>query len=402
MTVWFKPGLKTVRNNRLIVSLAFLCLLGVTGSAAAVLGGLETGTGQDERADEGTPAGSTKGGSVRADSAAGEQETPSARTAAIVPLPVAGADRGFLARPEKSILDRLREAEIAKVTRSSVGRSVAFKITLRDGTRGYYKPEQSFSSANWYAEVVAYYLDRALGLGLVPPVVSRRLPWSRLRKCSRNKERFDEVRVSEDGTVRGAFIWWLPKRLREIDIHPGWENWIRIEPWQSWRITPFQRPCHYTRELENWRQHGGNDPKHFFQQVPEPDREDRAAELSDLIVFDYLTLNNDRWGGGNANVLTYGKDRRLIFLDNGAGFSPGPPKRGLMQDRLRVLQRFRRSTIEALRAFDVDSFADTLARDRLAPLLGEGDLKGLEIRRQSVLDRVQELQKSLGDDVLSW
>ncbi len=403
MTAWWKAGLKRAQGKkRLAVSAAVFCLLGATGSAAAVLGGLEKSAAEAGRAGHGAPARSSSGRATGQRSTAKQKIPAKARVHAPVPLRVADSDRGFLGKPEKSVLDRLRSGAIAKVARSSVGRSVAFKITLHDGTRGYYKPEQSFSSANWYAEVVAYYLDRELGLGLVPPVVSRRLAWSRLRSCSHDKARFDEVRVGEDGTVRGAFVWWLPRRLKEIDLDPGWENWIRIEPWQGWRITPFQRPIQYTRELDNWRKHGGSHPKYFFQQVPEPDRAERAAELSDLIVFDYLTLNIDRWGGGNANVLTYGKQRRLIFLDNGAGFSPGPPKRGLMEDRLRVLQRFRRSTIEALRAFDIDSFADALARDRLAPLLNDGDLQGLEIRRLAVLARVDELRQTLGDEVLAW
>jgi hypothetical protein len=397
MAACWKARPKTVRRDRLALFLACFCLLAVTGSAASVLGGLEKTPGNRVSA-----SGRAKSASAKTNAPGNAESQPRDRLAAAAPLRIASNDRGFLGKPEKSILDRLSSGAIARVRRSSVGRSVAFKITLRDGTEGYYKPEQTFSSANWYAELAAYYLDRALGLDRVPPVVSRRLPWSRLRSCTRNKTRFDEVKVADNGTVRGAFIWWLPKRLKELRTDPGWENWIRVEPWQAWRITPFQRPSLYTEELQAWRRHGGNSPKLFFQQVPEPDQPGRAAELSDMIVFDYLTLNIDRWGGDNANVLTYGGQKRLIFLDNGAGFSPGPPKRGLMEDRLRVLQRFRRSTIEALRSFDIERFGFTLERDRLAPLLADSDLKALEIRRQALLARVDELQKNLGGEVLAW
>jgi hypothetical protein len=402
MAAWWKARPKTVRWNRLAVLLACLCLLLVTGSAAGVLGGLQGGAAEN-RGAKASPAPGSKGGSNGEPAAVERPEIAprAARIAAPAPCRVTDNDRGFLGKPEKSILDRLSGGAIARVKRSSIGRSVAFKITLRDGTRGYYKPEQTFSSANWYAEVVAYYLDRALGLGRVPPVVSRRLPWNRLSRCS-DRSRFDEVKVAEDGTVRGAFIWWLPRRLRELATAPGWESWIRVEPWQAWRITPFQRPSLYADELQAWRENRGDPPKLFYQQLPEPERTERPAELSDLIVFDYLTLNIDRWGNDNANVLTYGNKGPLIFLDNGAGFSPGPPKRGLMEDRLRVLQRFRRSTVEALRALDMERFADTLQRDKMAPLLTDSDLKALEIRRQAVLDRVDELQRTLGDEVLAW
>ena len=43
---------------------------------------------------------------------------------------------------------------------------------------------------------------------------------------------------------------------------------------------------------------------------------------TDVVVFDYLTANTDRWGGDNANVLTRGRGGPLVFLDNGAGFPP--------------------------------------------------------------------------------
>jgi len=201
MAAWWKARPGTARRDRLALLLACLCLLAVTGSAASVLGGLEKNPDSRGSASEKARISPAE---TRAPGDAGSP--PGARRAAPAPVRVPSNDRGFLGKPEKSILDRLSGGAIARVTRSHIGRSVAFKITLRDGTRGYYKPEQTFSSANWYAEVVAFYLDRALGLGRVPPVVSRRLPWSRLRRCSRNKTRFDEVKVAEDGTVRGASL----------------------------------------------------------------------------------------------------------------------------------------------------------------------------------------------------
>ncbi len=75
----------------------------------------------------------------------------------------------FLGQPDADRIEALRTEEISEVTKGRGGRSLAFKITLADGTRGYFKPKQTFSAAHWYSELAAYYLDRELGLDRVPP-----------------------------------------------------------------------------------------------------------------------------------------------------------------------------------------------------------------------------------------
>ena len=101
--------------------------------------------------------------------------------------------RAFLGEPDANKIAALRSAEIAQVTKGKGGRSLAFKITLADGTRGYFKPKQTFSAAHWYSEVAAYYLDRELGLGRVPPTTGRTFRWSELRKAAGNDERVSEI-----------------------------------------------------------------------------------------------------------------------------------------------------------------------------------------------------------------
>ena len=59
-----------------------------------------------------------------------------------------------------------------------VGAAWASRSRSTDGTKAYFKAEQTFSAANWFGEVAAYHLDRMLGLGRVPCVVSREFPWA--------------------------------------------------------------------------------------------------------------------------------------------------------------------------------------------------------------------------------
>lgn len=336
--------------------------------------------------------------------------------------------------PDGDIRERLASQPLREVKRGYGGRSVAFKLTLADGTQGYYKPEQTFSAAHWWAEVAAYHLDRALGLHRTPPVVSRRLPWAELRACAPSDERFAEVIVAEDGTVRGSFSYWVPDRLTTMRFGRGWERWVRVQTWPDGAVSPFQRPRVYMELLAAQRaaaagtaRDGGSDDEDTSSdpaevlatdlaantrndegtELPhapvEPDDDERAAELSDLLVFDYLTQNTDRWGGGNANVLTRGLGGRIVFLDNAAGFPNTPSATtALMDSRLRVLQRFRRRTVAALRALDVQQLARRMQSEPLAPILDARQLEHIDVRRRTLLERVAEMQARFGDEATPW
>ncbi len=306
----------------------------------------------------------------------------------------------FLGFPDAPRIEALRIQPIAKVEKGRGGRSLAFKITLTDGTQGYFKPKQTFSAAHWYSEVAAYYLDRELGLGRVPPTTGRTFHWSELRAAAGRDARVPELRIEPDETLRGAFIWWIPEQLKRVRMGRTWERWIRVQ--KTLPITPYQRPVDYRADL---RSRPGireaTDPARPL--ATEPDTEARPAELSDLIVFDYLTQNVDRWGGGFTNVRSRGPGGPLVYLDNGAGFWLGEQRLGLMEARLKALQKFRRSTVDAVRALDIERFEARLAGDPLAPVLTEKQLDGLAQRQQAVIEHVDAMIARFGEaKVLAW
>jgi hypothetical protein len=306
----------------------------------------------------------------------------------------------FLGQPDADRIEALRTAEISEVTKGRGGRSLAFRITLADGTRGYFKPKQTFSAAHWYSEVAAYYLDRALGFGRVPPTTGRTFQWSELQAAAGSDDRVSELGIAPDGTVKGAFIWWIPEPLKRVRMGRKWERWVRIQ--KSLPVTPYQRPVDYRADLN--RRPGvreATDPSRPIAQAP--DIEERPAELSDLMVFDYLTQNVDRWGGDFTNVRSRGPSGPLIYIDNGAGFWLGEQRLGLMEARLKALQRFRRSTIEAVRKLDIERFSARLREDPLAPVLNEKQLDGLAQRRGAVLRHVDAMVARFGETrVFAW
>lgn len=310
------------------------------------------------------------------------------------------SEPAFIGEPDAPRIESLQNELIETVKKGKGGRSLAFQITLADGTRGYFKPQQSFSAAHWYSEVAAYYLDRELGLGRVPPTTGRVFRWRELEKAAGGDHRVGELTIRKDGTVRGAFIWWIPEPLKRLRMGRTWERWVRVQ--KTLPITPYQRPVDYRADLR--KKPGVREATDPTRPIAgEPDGEGRPAELSDLIVFDYLTQNVDRWGGDFTNVRTRGEDGPLIYLDNGAGFWLGEQRLGLMESRLTALQRFRRSTVDAVRNLNVDAFAKRLEADPLAPVLNEKQLEGLRERRQAVLDHVDAMVARFGEAaVLPW
>ncbi|HVZ37073.1 MAG TPA: hypothetical protein VG963_31835, partial [Polyangiaceae bacterium] len=114
------------------------------------------------------------------------------------------------------------------------------------------------------------------------------------------------------------------------------------------------------------------------------------------------TRNQDRWGGENANVLIRGARGPLVFLDNGASFEPGDPRPSLMEARIHAIQRFRRRTIAAVRAFDIERYKARLAGETIQPVLTEAQLAGLVQRRQALLDWVAQNEQQHGEAIWAW
>jgi len=315
--------------------------------------------------------------------------TDEATTAEPEPIQIDRRSR-FLGELDHTMREALATGEIAEIEKGHGGRSLAFKITLADGTQGYYKPEQTFSAAHYYSELAAYYLDRELGLGRVPPAIGRAMPWQPLRAAAAGDERIDEVIVQEDGTVRGAFIWWIPDRLARLQPGRGWEKWVRVDG--PLLVTPFQRPREWRESLVQTEGERAEDTA---------DTDDRPGELSDLILFDYLTTNVDRWGGNFTNVRTRGEGGPLIYLDNGAGFTAGP--RGarvpLVDARLHALQRFQQTTLSRMRQLDRSRLERRMSQDPLAPFWTERHLNDLFERRDHILEHAEAMEAGFGDAI---
>ncbi len=301
----------------------------------------------------------------------------------------------FLGHDDHAWRRALAEEDVAHIELGGGGRSLGFRITLANGARGYFKPAQSFSAARWYSEVAAHHLDRELGFERAPPSVARQMYWPQLRRVARDDERVNEVEVDDDQMVVGAFIHWIEGGLTPWQLGQGWERWVRVEG--GMHISPYQRPRDYrgllNEEMYDFETEIGDHP----EAEAEPEDPAHVGELSDLIVFDFLISNVDRWSGSYTNVRRRGTDGALVFLDNAAGFWRNE-RLGLMDARLQALQRFRRPTVEALERFRVRRFRERLATESVQ-VLDEGQIAGVEARRRAVLLHVRAMRQRFGERV---
>ena len=274
---------------------------------------------------------------------------------------------GFLGGDDEVLLERICGETPERWERNRGGTTISFRMVFADGTMAAFKPEQLVGHSHWEAEVAAYRLSRQLGMNRVPPSCRRSATRDELLGAEgvtadfRTRVR-DEVPFDADGSVTGMAMYWVPE-LR------GGEEFSLDGDESEWK---------------GWVMRGGN--------IPEG-READAAALSDMLLLDWLTLNVDRWTGGQ--IRRQGSMQGpIVLIDNAAGFGADPDaETGRVWSPFRLAQRFRPTVVEALRALD-DAAIDELLGD----ILDSEQLRGLRERRDRALERIDQLIGQFGED----
>lgn len=255
--------------------------------------------------------------------------------------------------------------------------SVVFEMMLDGPVNAAFKPRNRQRPGGAQAEVAAYRIARLLAMDNVPPAVTRRIRkddvQARLHPDFADAwgEILDWTLWNEDGTCSGAAIYWVPQ-MRSLGLE------------RSGRMT------RWTRRLRQGGEIDANDvPMH--------------ADLSRLVVFDYLIGNWDRWSGGNAQGLPDGS--RLVIRDHDSAFSvplPADIHRRVL-DHLRRTEKFSRSFVQALLAMNEQALRTELGRDpgaegpdgRLA--LDDRQIASVMDRRETVISYIVALIDAHGE-----
>jgi hypothetical protein len=256
----------------------------------------------------------------------------------------------FLGMADDLLLARLRSAPITRSKANRGGSSLSFRVDFADGSRAAFKPAQTNLQTIPRKEVAAYRISRLLGLSAVPPAILRALTrdelFANLHPESQPllpRLRAETLFTPQNKTM-GALSYWIPE-IKDA----GWDTPEGIQRTSQWLKVgvPLSR-----------------------------DDQPAAAQLSNLVVFDFLTANPDRYSGGNIKVSPDGD--RVYFMDNTMAFFLHPEGHARNRAWLAKTERFSRTLLAAL---------GRLTATRLERVLGP-DAEGQEILTSSEIRAV--------------
>lgn len=277
------------------------------------------------------------------------------------------------------LLAPLRVGGIARVKVNRGGSSISLRIDFDNGARAAFKPQQTNFQTVPRREVAAYRINRLLGLRSVAPAVGRRFSAAELKAAIVPEQRGHIARLDAemitagDGTVAGELSWWIPV-IKQARV-----NGFRIDGVDG--IVTWKRLLSV----------GNAVPQDDYRMV---------SQISDMVLFDHLINNSDRWTGGNARASDNGEF--LYFMDNtlSFGISAEGHERAIIY--LRRSQKFSRRLVQRLRDLSREQLRDALGSD-LGPfdyLLTDDEMSSLLDRRDYALAYIDELIATYGDEAV--
>jgi hypothetical protein len=295
-----------------------------------------------------------------------------------LPLVAVEDDKGdgtFLGVSDEELLAPLRAGTPVKVKFNHGGSSISLRVDFDNGARAAFKPQQTNLQSVPRREVVAFRLNRLLGLSSVPPAIGAAFSMDELLsvlhpESMSYRPRLQAEMVQTSGYVRGELSWWIPVIDRgkvggyEMDSMEGIVTWKRYLSLDG-RIPDDELPL--------------------------------VRQISDMVLFDFLTDNPDRWSGGNARVSEDGSV--LYFMDNTLSFGTSAYGRPKSRTYLERCQKFSRRLVERLRSLREDKLREELGKD-MGPfdyLLNDEEIVALMSRRDQALKYIDGLIKSYGE-----
>jgi hypothetical protein len=299
-------------------------------------------------------------------SLAGEIDPPSPPSPDVA-LESAGS---FMGLEDEILIARMRSQPIVRMKFNRGGSSLSFRVDFADGSRAAFKPAQTNLQTIPRREVAAYRINRLLGLNAVPPatprMVSREDMFSHLHPESlvmlpriRAETIFDPR-----GRSAGVMMFWVPViKDSGLDTPEGIARSTR------------------------WLTQG--------QSIPD-EKHGLAAQIADLLVFDFLISNPDRYSGGN--MLTNRDGSRLLFMDNTLSFFIEPQGSEKTRAALARGQRFSRRLVQALDRISEQTLSRILsqASEGDYEILTKPEIRAVVARRDYIQKYVDSLVTTYG------
>ncbi len=282
----------------------------------------------------------------------------------------------FLGFSDEVLIEPLRDHAVIKVKFNRGGSSVSMRLDFISGGRAAFKPDQTNMQSIPRKEVASYRINRMLGLSSVAPAIPGAYPREDLiaamtPEAREVMPRFQlEVPSTTDGMVTGSVAWWIPEIVDAKVQGFGIDSVDGIVLWKRYLTV------------------GEVIPRNVAHLMP---------QISEMVAFDFLINNFDRWSGSNAKASPDGK--RLYFMDNALSF--GLDGNGQLKVRiyLKRSQKFSRRLYHALRALDRDDVTDAMMTDTgpWPSLLTDPEIAAMMKRRDRLIAYIDSLIAQHGE-----
>ncbi|KAJ8387139.1 hypothetical protein AAFF_G00160790 [Aldrovandia affinis] len=249
------------------------------------------------------------------------------------------------------------------------------------------------------AEIAAFHLDRILDFRRVPPVAGRLVNMTReIRDVTRDKKLWRTFFISPANNVcfYGECSYYCSTEHALCGRPDQLEGSLAaflpdlaLAKRKTWR-NPWRRSYHKRKKAE-WEVDPGYCDE--VKQTPPYDRGTRLLDLMDMTIFDFLMGNMDRHH--YETFEKFGNSTFIIHLDNGRGFGKFSHDELSILAPLRQCCRVKRSTHQRLQLLAKEEYklsavmAESLERDRLAPVLFGPHLEALDRRLRLVLQALE-------------
>jgi hypothetical protein len=277
----------------------------------------------------------------------------------------------FLGMSDELLLERVRTQPIVRFKFNHGGSSISFRVEFADGSRAAWKPTQTNTQTIPRKEIAAYRLNRLLGLNAVPPAAPRAVSRDELLSH-----------------LHPESLEFLPRIKAETIFNPSGITYGTASYWiPIIKDSGFDTP--EGQKLSTaWLTVGG-------EPIP-PDRMSFAAQISDLILFDFLTSNPDRYSGGNMKMSPDGTE--LFYMDNTMSFFVDPNGPEKNREVLFRTQRFSGTLFQSLDRVTVPTLQRALAQEAGAAydILTPAEIAAVVGRRQVIQQHVRELIAKFG------
>ena len=309
----------------------------------------------------------------------------------------AAFERLYDAAPTYNAVPRqVSNDEISAVKKLNGGSTLVYKLIRDKQTYAAFKPKQSRKQSNHRSEIAAYRLCPLMRCRFDVPV--NEPVWFTYRQFSGLYARIpsnppdelreiEPVRVEEEDRVIGTQKAWIASyALFPIEMEEWWlpmfdKTKAELQAAQAVALLDDPKLLAHpngTKFATELKTHFGSLTQYEL-----------ALQLSNLLVFDFLLNNWDRYSMKRTfwGVNCQFSEGRFMSIDNGAALSQSPNSRP--EKHLQSVHRFSRLTYEAIRALDHDK---TLAR--LYPEASEVEKKRFETfwqQRERYLAHIQSL-----------